>query len=279
MDVESNPTIKEESFEVKLEHIEPEAPADRRPESTSNNALDEGEEDIFTRENIEKWQAARIRAWSYRHTVPDCYYFRLLLPGEIKRNGPWSPEEHEAFMKRYKEWISNGYRLGSFWGIFSLAVPHRVGYQCMGYYRRLLASGKLKDDSYVFENGKLKLVGKRQPYETKTLSVEGLGSEWETEKVKELEKKVDALIQEFHGTHLQGATSKRTAKPAAKVKSTTNKQTAQIGKLIRRMASSPLASSPSVSKLESEPEIADLRRENWKKEWYDRLAEYKEFLE
>ena len=72
MDVATNSTIKEESFEVKLEHIESEASADRRPKSTSSSLLDESEEDIFTRENIEKWQAARIRAWSCRHTVSIC---------------------------------------------------------------------------------------------------------------------------------------------------------------------------------------------------------------
>jgi len=37
------------------------------------------------------------------------------------------------------------------WGIFSMGIPGRVGYQCSNFYRRLLKEGRVKDDNYYFD--------------------------------------------------------------------------------------------------------------------------------
>jgi hypothetical protein len=29
-------------------------------------------------------------------------------------------------MKRYNEWVANGYKIGASWGLFSVGIPHRV---------------------------------------------------------------------------------------------------------------------------------------------------------
>lgn len=73
---------------------------------------------------MEGWSEARIRAYQGMNKNPNAYYYRFNAPGETQRNGPWSREEEELFMKRLKEVGADGQ-----WGIFSIAIPGRVGYQ------------------------------------------------------------------------------------------------------------------------------------------------------
>jgi len=41
------------------------------------------------------------------------------------------------------------------WGIFSMVIPGRVGYQCSNFYRHLVKTGQVKDSNYVIdEQGK-----------------------------------------------------------------------------------------------------------------------------
>ena len=43
------------------------------------------------------------------------------------------------------------------WGVFSMTIPGRVGYQCSNYYRQLIKEEKVKDDNYYFDDkGKLR---------------------------------------------------------------------------------------------------------------------------
>ncbi|KAI8357242.1 hypothetical protein BD560DRAFT_198068 [Blakeslea trispora] len=149
----------------------------------------------------------------------------------------------------------------------------KVGYQCMGYYRALVASGELKDETYVLENGKLKLVDKTKMRGSKSQPKEELGPQWETEQVKQLEEKVDGLLKEIHGASLQTAATK--PKPKPKAKPAAIKQTGQIGKLMRQMIANP--NSP-IHRLEAEPEVAHLKHKDWEKEWHDRLEDYRQFL-
>ena len=58
-------------------------------------------------ENVEKafegWSEARIRSYQQIDAKPNSYYYRFNAPGEKQRNGPWTVEEKELFMKRLKE--------------------------------------------------------------------------------------------------------------------------------------------------------------------------------
>ncbi len=73
---------------------------------------------------MEGWSEARINAFKKREENPNSYYYRFNEPGESQKNGAWSVEEEELFMKRLKEFGCNGQ-----WGLFSMAIPGRVGYQ------------------------------------------------------------------------------------------------------------------------------------------------------
>ena len=87
---------------------------------------------------------------------PNAYYYRHLPPGEKQRNGAWTPEEKKLFLARMKEMRGDSDTFGRDWGLFSLAIPARVGYQCSNFYRLLIESGELTDSKYVWgEDGRI----------------------------------------------------------------------------------------------------------------------------
>jgi hypothetical protein len=74
--------------------------------------------------DMEGWSEARIRAYQGMKKNPNAYFYRFNAPGETQKNGPWSKEEDDMFMKRLGEFGADGQ-----WGIFSMTIPGRVGYQ------------------------------------------------------------------------------------------------------------------------------------------------------
>ncbi|KAI7872472.1 hypothetical protein BDF14DRAFT_1716970 [Spinellus fusiger] len=154
------------------------------------------EEDIFSEAQVKQWQLPRIKAWESRRSNPEAYAFRLTVPGVEQRKGPWDAQEHALFMQRCQEWKEKTKFMGSSWGLFSLAFPHRVGYQCMNYYRRLVCHGTLIDDAYTTDDGKIRCLHKSRF--TTLHDAVSLGPEWETEKVKAIEKNVDLWIRQYH---------------------------------------------------------------------------------
>ncbi|KAJ1950085.1 hypothetical protein EC988_004519, partial [Linderina pennispora] len=96
------------------------------------------------------WSEARIKAFKAIKTKPNTYYYRFNAPGEEQRTGPWTPEEQKLFHQRLKEIGANGQ-----WGVFSMTIPGRVGYQCSNYYRYLVENRLIHDPNYVLdEKGK-----------------------------------------------------------------------------------------------------------------------------
>ncbi|KAJ1966475.1 hypothetical protein GGI12_000050 [Dipsacomyces acuminosporus] len=96
------------------------------------------------------WSEARIKAFKAIKTKPNTYYYRFNAPGEEQRTGQWTEEEQKLFHARLKEIGANGQ-----WGIFSMTIPGRVGYQCSNYYRYLVENRLIHDPNYVLdEKGK-----------------------------------------------------------------------------------------------------------------------------
>jgi hypothetical protein len=109
---------------------------------------------------FEGWSAARVRAYKSCDTNPNSYYYRFNAPGEAQKNGQWTPEERRKFTARLAELGgANGQ-----WGLFSMAIKGRVGYQCSNYYRGLIKSGGIVDPNYeVDAKGKIHyLFGKKE---------------------------------------------------------------------------------------------------------------------
>ncbi|PVU95956.1 hypothetical protein BB561_001485 [Smittium simulii] len=93
------------------------------------------------------WSLARIKAYKAIKTKPNTYYYRFNAPGEVQRVGAWSDHEKKLFHTRLAEIGANGQ-----WGIFSMSIPGRVGYQCSNYYRYLIENNKIKDPNYVLDS-------------------------------------------------------------------------------------------------------------------------------
>ncbi|KAI8144240.1 hypothetical protein BJV82DRAFT_608831 [Fennellomyces sp. T-0311] len=124
----------------------------KRSRMTGRLALDDALKQIKADPNkaFEGWSQARVRAFQMIEQNPNSYYYRFNAPGEEQRKGAWTEDEKELFFKRLREVGANGQ-----WGIFSTAIPGRVGYQCSNYYRLLIESGQLHDPNYIVdEKGK-----------------------------------------------------------------------------------------------------------------------------
>ncbi|KAI9326705.1 hypothetical protein BDR26DRAFT_809329, partial [Obelidium mucronatum] len=101
------------------------------------------------------WSKARVDAYKSIDVCPNRYYYRFNKPGEMQRNGAWTAEEKKLFMQRLDEVGANGQ-----WGIFSIPIPGRVGYQCATFYRTLVKTGKIKDLKYaIHSSGSLQYIG------------------------------------------------------------------------------------------------------------------------
>jgi len=96
--------------------------------------------------NFEGWSEARIKAYKTIDTNPNAYYYRFNKPGEVQRDGKWSLEEQKLFFEVMKTHPPNHK-----WGIFSMHIPGRVGYQCSNFYRSQIKQGKIKDDNYILD--------------------------------------------------------------------------------------------------------------------------------
>ncbi|KAI8386841.1 hypothetical protein BD560DRAFT_142491 [Blakeslea trispora] len=146
--------------------------ADDRPKSTKkrsqsnekrkgrlplNEALQQIQ-NIDSEESFVGWSEARYRAYQKLYENPNEYYYRFNAPGEPQRVGAWDKQEQKLFLKRLAEHGAN-----SQWGIFSTAIPGRVGYQCSNYYRHLIKTRQIHDPNYTIdEKGKVHyLFGKK----------------------------------------------------------------------------------------------------------------------
>jgi len=99
-------------------------------------------------DNMEGWSEARKKAFAMIHSNPNMYYYRFNAPGEAQKNGHWTQEEKQLFFKRMNELGGIDYK----WGIFSMSIPGRVGYQCANFYRKLIKDGEVKDSNYSLDD-------------------------------------------------------------------------------------------------------------------------------
>ncbi|KAJ4456645.1 putative myb family protein [Paratrimastix pyriformis] len=80
------------------------------------------------------WSEAKKKAYQQLKKSPNTYYYRFCAPGVKQKNGSWTKEEEKLFMARLEE--MGGPQRKMQWGIFSMSIPGRVGYQCSNFYRQ-----------------------------------------------------------------------------------------------------------------------------------------------
>ncbi|KAI8643084.1 hypothetical protein BD408DRAFT_343184 [Parasitella parasitica] len=116
---------------------------------------------------FEGWSSARIRAYQMAQQNPNSYYYRFNAPGEEQRKGKWTEEERTMFHQRLEQVGSNGQ-----WGIFSIKIPGRVGYQCSNFYRLLVETNKIQDPNYVLdEYGKAHYLFEKKRMDSSTKNI------------------------------------------------------------------------------------------------------------
>jgi hypothetical protein len=103
---------------------------------TGRLALDDALKQVQDCRNDDKaafdgWSDARLRAYKMIDKNPNSYYYRFNAPGEQQKKGKWSDEENALFLSRLAELGAN-----SQWGIFSIAIPGRVGYQVTPFLKK-----------------------------------------------------------------------------------------------------------------------------------------------
>ena len=93
-------------------------------------------------EEIETWSPAKRHSWESKKTNPNAFYYRHVDPGQVKKTGPWDDDEKVIFLRAIKLHPPTQGK----WGLFSMHIPGRVGYQCRNFYHRLLESGEIQGD-------------------------------------------------------------------------------------------------------------------------------------
>lgn len=96
------------------------------------------------------WSPAKRKSYIQGMKNPNAYFYRNVAPGEKYITGPFTPEEKKIFLKRVEEFRDKATgSINGEWGLFSRALPGRVGYQCSNFYRKLIDRGELYDPKYV----------------------------------------------------------------------------------------------------------------------------------
>lgn len=90
--------------------------------------------------DFDSWTKCKKQAWLQLESNPNSFFYRHVLPGEEKKNGPWTEKEKEMFIEAIKVHPPSGH-----WGIFSRNIPGRVGYQCSAFYKKLLSTGEIDE--------------------------------------------------------------------------------------------------------------------------------------
>jgi len=87
----------------------------------------------------------RKKAYKAIKQNPNTYHYRFNKPGEQHAKGAWT-DEHKRFMELLLEKGANKQ-----WGLFSMYIKGRVGYQCFNYYRLLVKNIKIWDQNYWYD--------------------------------------------------------------------------------------------------------------------------------
>ena len=137
------------------------------------------------------WSDAHKHSYMRMHDNPNTYLYRNLPPGEKQKSGSWTKEETQLFLRRLQEFRSQGIFEGK-WGLFSEAIPGRVGYQCSNFYRKLIKDGVVKDELYRTDaDGRLHFKERQSYHKTGWIQKNGNPEECLEKTKPKKEKKKD----------------------------------------------------------------------------------------
>ena len=124
-----------------------------------NNNKDENVPDklkIYVSQEIwSSWSSIRRESFQQIIKNPNAFFYRNRPPGDPQKNGPFSKEEEEQFLNRLNYFRDILQIEDGLWGLFSVPIKGRLGYQCSNFYRLLIKENKIKDPHYEIVDGKL----------------------------------------------------------------------------------------------------------------------------
>jgi hypothetical protein len=115
--------------------------------------------DLVFPDGFNEWTLCKKQAWIQLETNPNAFFYRHVLPDERKRNGSWTTEETELFIRTLKEHPPET----GHWGLFARHISGRVGYQCNAYYKKLVAAGAIAGRPILGQPPTPSTTGGREP--------------------------------------------------------------------------------------------------------------------
>lgn len=83
-------------------------------------------------------EPVKRRAFEERLTNPDHYYYRHNAPGQEHKQGKWLHEEDLVLLAAMHQRDPLRDPMGQNWGLLSVHVPGRIGYQCSSRHSKLI---------------------------------------------------------------------------------------------------------------------------------------------
>lgn len=102
--------------------------------------------------------SSAIRRESFNQLLdnPNAFLYRNRPPGDPQKMGPFTAKEEKAFIHRLNYFRRELKVENCLWGLFSVPIRGRLGYQCSSFYRKLLKDGRIQTERYeILPNGKL----------------------------------------------------------------------------------------------------------------------------
>lgn len=128
----------------------------------TNTSFDKIPDELKMYVSQEIWDTwSPIRRESFMQIIknPNAFFYRNRPPGDPQKCGKFTNQEEEQFLERLKYFRDELKVDDGLWGLFSIPIRGRVGYQCSNFYRLLIKNKKVEDDRYeVQEDGKLKFL-------------------------------------------------------------------------------------------------------------------------
>ena len=113
---------------------------------------------VYVSEDI--WSTwSPIRRESFKQIIknPNSFFYRNRPPGDPQKFGPFTHQEEDQFIERLNYFRHELKIEDGLWGLFSVPIKGRLGYQCSNFYRQLIKDGKISDSRYeLMEDGKLR---------------------------------------------------------------------------------------------------------------------------
>lgn len=150
---------KQKEVKAKPQKKQKESSSTQKENSMSFDKIPDEIKMYVTQDIWDKWSPVRRESFTQIAKNPNTFFYRHRPPGDPQKCGPFTAEEEAQFLERLAYFRNELNVDDGLWGLFSIPIRGRVGYQCANFYRLLIKNKKIEDDRYeILEDGKLKFL-------------------------------------------------------------------------------------------------------------------------